>query len=69
MGEAPSGVLHRQLDSSTRVDEVTDRLVTAIAIGEYLPGARLPGERDLAAYLGAGRMTVRAALARLVDRG
>ncbi len=68
-GEAPSGLLHRQLDSSSRVDEVTDRLITAIAIGEYLPGARLPGERDLAASLGAGRMTVRAALARLVERG
>jgi GntR family transcriptional regulator, transcriptional repressor for pyruvate dehydrogenase complex len=64
-----TGVLHQQLDTSTRVDEVTDRLITAIAIGEYLPGARLPGERELAAALGAGRMTVRAALARLVERG
>lgn len=68
-GEAPTGVLQQQLDTPSRVDEVTDRLITAIAIGEYLPGARLPGERDLAAYLGAGRMTVRAALARLVERG
>jgi GntR family transcriptional regulator, transcriptional repressor for pyruvate dehydrogenase complex len=67
-GFAP-GVLHRQLDTPSRVDEVTDRLVTAIAIGEYLPGARLPVERELAASLGAGRMTVRAALARLVERG
>jgi GntR family transcriptional repressor for pyruvate dehydrogenase complex len=68
---APStpGLLQQQLDTSSRVDEVTDRLVTAIAIGEYLPGARLPVERDLASSLGAGRMTVRAALARLLDRG
>src|SRR3954467_7874571 len=66
---ATSGLLHRQLDMPSRVDEITDRLITAIAIGEYLPGARLPVERDLAASLGAGRMTVRAALARLVERG
>src|SRR6185436_18338882 len=65
----PSGLLAQQLDMPTRVDEITDRLVTAIAIGEYLPGARLPVERDLAAALGAGRMTVRAALARLLERG
>ena len=65
----PSGLLARQLAMPTRVDEITDRLVTAIAIGEYLPGTRLPVERELAAALGVGRMTVRAALARLVDRG
>jgi GntR family transcriptional regulator, transcriptional repressor for pyruvate dehydrogenase complex len=66
---ASGGLLHQQRDTPTRVDEITDRLITAIAIGEYLPGARLPVERDLAASLGAGRMTVRAALARLLDRG
>jgi GntR family transcriptional repressor for pyruvate dehydrogenase complex len=64
-----AGLLAQQLDSSTRVDEITDRLITAIAIGEYLPGARLPVERDLATSLGVGRMTVRAALARLVEQG
>jgi GntR family transcriptional repressor for pyruvate dehydrogenase complex len=55
--------------SRSRVDDVTDRLVTAIAVGEYLPGSRLPAERDLAASLGVGRMTARAAIARLVGRG
>lgn len=64
-----AGALGKPVETSSRVDDVTDRLVTAIAIGEYLPGSRLPPERDLAASLGAGRMTVRAALARLVDRG
>ncbi|BBY29434.1 FadR/GntR family transcriptional regulator [Mycolicibacterium sediminis] len=63
------GLLTRQLIMPSRADEITDRLVTAIAIGEYLPGARLPVERDLAAALRVGRMTVRTALARLVDRG
>jgi len=66
---AAPGLLQQQLETSSRVDEVTDRLITAIAIGEYLPGARLPVERDLAASLGTGRVTVRAALARLVERG
>lgn len=64
-----SGLLTRQLSVPTRAEEITDRLVTAIAIGEYLPGARLPTERELATALGVGRMTVRAALARLVERG
>ena len=65
----PAGLLAQQLAMRSRVDEIADRLVTAIAIGEYLPGARLPVERDLAGALGVGRMTVRAALARLVERG
>jgi GntR family transcriptional repressor for pyruvate dehydrogenase complex len=51
------------------VDEVEDRLVTALAVGEYLPASRLPPERELAALLGVARVTVRSALARLVDRG
>ncbi|MDY0892226.1 FadR/GntR family transcriptional regulator [Frigoribacterium sp. CFBP9030] len=66
---APAGALAAPVESSSRVDDVTDRLVTAIATGEYLPGQRLPPERDLAASLRAGRMTVRAALARLVEQG
>ncbi len=61
--------LTQPLTALSRIDEITDRLVTAIAIGEYLPGSRLPSERDLAASLEVGRMTVRGALARLVDRG
>lgn len=63
------GLLERELESSSRVDEIADRLITAIAIGEYLPGARLPAERELAASLRVGRMTVRAALARLSGLG
>lgn len=66
---ATPGLLERELEPSSRVDEITDRLVTAVAIGEYLPGSRLPSERELAASLRVGRMTVRAALARLVDLG
>lgn len=51
------------------VDELTDRLVAAIATGEFLPGTRLPPERDLAVMLGVGRTSVRAALARVHDAG
>lgn len=56
-------------DAGSVVDEITDRLVTAIALGEYLTGARLPAERDLAHTLGVARTTVRIALARLVELG
>jgi GntR family transcriptional repressor for pyruvate dehydrogenase complex len=66
---AGKAALSTPLSSSSRVDELTDRLITAIAIGDYLPGSKLPPERDLAAALKVGRMTVRAAISRLVDRG
>jgi len=69
-GASPaSGALHAPLETTTRADDITDRLVTAIATGEYLPGQRLPAERELAASLRVGRMTVRQALARLVEHG
>jgi len=70
MTGALSGIDHAgTAPGRSRADDVTDRLVTAIAVGEYLPGSRLPPERELAASLGVGRMTARAAIARLVDRG
>lgn len=64
-----AGSLGAPLAAVSRADEITDRLVTAIAIGEYLPGSRLPSERELAASLRVGRMTVRAAIATLVGQG
>lgn len=45
--------------------EVTDRLMTSIALGLFLPGERLPTERSLAETLEVSRTTVREALARL----
>ncbi len=53
----------------TAAGEITDRLVTAIAIGELLPGARLPPEREMAAMLRVGRNTIREAVVRLVAMG
>lgn len=50
---------------ASAVDEVTDRLLTAVALGDFLPGERLPGERELARVLGVSRSTVHAALGRL----
>ncbi|MEV0588156.1 FCD domain-containing protein [Nonomuraea sp. NPDC050310] len=49
--------------------EVADRLMTAVAVGEYLPGERLPGERELAVLLGVSRATVREAIGRLQAAG
>ena len=51
--------------TSSAADEVTDRLVTAVALGAFLPGERLPVERELVRLLGVSRSTVREALARL----
>lgn len=65
-----ASTLDSPLDApQSMVDVITDRLVTAIAMGEYLPGSRLPPERDLAASLEVARVTVRTALARVAELG
>ncbi|MGT2424846.1 FadR/GntR family transcriptional regulator [Amnibacterium kyonggiense] len=56
-------------ESTPLVAQISDRLITAIATGEFLPGSRLPAERDLAVLLHVGRTSVRAALAVLHERG
>jgi GntR family transcriptional regulator, transcriptional repressor for pyruvate dehydrogenase complex len=48
---------------------VADRLIAAIAVGDYSPGERLPAERELATMLEVSRVTVRAALADLREAG
>lgn len=53
----------------TKATSLTDRLITAIAVGEYSPGERLPPERDLATSLGVSRATVRQALQHVTDLG
>lgn len=53
----------------TAVGEVTDRLLTALALGEFVPGQRLPAERELARLLGVSRNTVHEALGRLRAAG
>jgi GntR family transcriptional repressor for pyruvate dehydrogenase complex len=50
-------------------DEVVDRLVTAVALGLYVPDQQLPTERDLATMLGVSRTSVREALKKLTETG
>jgi GntR family transcriptional regulator, transcriptional repressor for pyruvate dehydrogenase complex len=50
-------------------EHVADRLVTAIALGEFVPGQRLPSERELGTMLGVSRTTVREAIQRLAALG
>lgn len=49
--------------------QIEDELAERIESGELAPGHRLPTERDLASALGVSRMTARAALGRLQQRG
>ena len=53
----------------TKATSLTDRLITAIAVGDYSPGERLPPERDLAASLGVSRATLRQALQHVTELG
>lgn len=50
-------------------EQIADRLVTAIALGEFVPGQRLPPERELSAMLTVSRTSVREALHRLAGAG
>src|SRR3954464_13639012 len=50
-------------------EHVADRLVTAIALGEFVTGQRLPSERDLASTLEVSRTTIREAIQRLAAKG
>ena len=50
-------------------EQIADRLVTAIALGEFVPGQRLPPERELAQQLAVSRTSVREALHRLAGAG
>lgn len=50
-------------------EQIADRLVTAIALGQFSPGERLPSERQLAELLGTSRTSVREALGRVAAAG
>lgn len=50
-------------------ERLADRLVTAIALGEFVTGQKLPSERELAVMLSVGRGVVREALQRLAVLG
>jgi GntR family transcriptional regulator, transcriptional repressor for pyruvate dehydrogenase complex len=63
--EEPFGTLLRPVEMRTAGQRIAERLVTAIALGEFEQGQRLPSERELAAMLEVSRTTVREALQRL----
>ncbi len=67
--EDPFARLLAPVRLSTAGEHIADRLVTAIALGEFVPGQRLPPERELAALLEVSRSTVREALQRLQADG
>jgi GntR family transcriptional regulator, transcriptional repressor for pyruvate dehydrogenase complex len=48
-------------------EQIAERLTTAIALGQYYPGQRLPSERRLAELLQVSRSSVREALHVLVE--
>ncbi len=50
-------------------DQIVDRLVTAVALGVYVPGQKLPTERELSEMLGVSRTGVREALHRMAEAG
>ncbi len=54
---------------TTAHGQIEEWLADAIAAGRLAPGARMPAEHDLAAWLGVSRMTLRHALATLARRG
>src|ERR1700753_2328424 len=66
---ADFGALLVPVPMRTAGQRIAERLVTAIALGEFEPGQRLPPERDLAATLEVSRTTVREALQRLQAAG
>ncbi len=63
------GALLVPVPMRTAGQRIAERLVTAIALGEFEPGQRLPTERELAATLEVSRTTVREALQRLQAAG
>lgn len=63
----PMGI--QPVERSSAVELCANELRTAVVRGDYARGARLPPERRLATTLGVNRVTVRGALARLVNEG
>jgi GntR family transcriptional regulator, transcriptional repressor for pyruvate dehydrogenase complex len=65
----PFGTLLTPITLRTAGERIAERIVTAIALGEFVPDQRLPTERELASMLEVSRTTVREALQRLQASG
>jgi GntR family transcriptional regulator, transcriptional repressor for pyruvate dehydrogenase complex len=63
------GAVFGPLRLRNAAEQITERFVTAIALGEFVPGQRLPSERELSSMLGVNRSSVREALHRLAGAG
>jgi GntR family transcriptional regulator, transcriptional repressor for pyruvate dehydrogenase complex len=63
------GTLLAPITIRTAGQRIAERIVTAIALGEFVPDQRLPTERELASLLEVSRSTVREALQRLQASG
>lgn len=50
-------------------EEIADKIAGMVRAGEYPPGSRLPGEREMSEQLGVSRVTVREAEIALQARG
>ncbi len=50
-------------------DKVTEQLHALVRKGQWQPGQRLPGERQLAVELGVSRTSLREAIQRLISQG
>lgn len=57
------------LETQGTTDAVLQRIAMAISHGHFMPGDRLPSERDLASQLAVSRQTARNAVKILVDAG
>jgi GntR family transcriptional repressor for pyruvate dehydrogenase complex len=63
------GAVLAPIPMRTAGERIAERIVTAIALGEFVPDQRLPAERELATMLEVSRTTVREALQRLQASG
>jgi GntR family transcriptional regulator, transcriptional repressor for pyruvate dehydrogenase complex len=65
----PFGSVLEPLELRRAGEQLAERLVTAIALGEFVPGQRLPSERAFSAQIGVSRKSVREALHYLAESG
>jgi len=61
--------LLRPVKERNTLEQTIENLLAAVRLGAVGVGERLPAERDLSVQLGVSRMTLRAALQALADRG
>ncbi len=58
-----------EFKAKTAAEQLVDRLITAVALGELVIGQKLPPEREFAARLSVNRATLRDALHQLASLG